>query len=147
MPSTRYALIEREYERRVDPLMFLFRFGLKQFNWLRKTLKKRNEKRACLTTAYAKDPLFWLAFGSQVQPRKRWIRWHFNLISIRKSVKILCTRCFFSSWHTMDVRTTLCGRCYDIKTLKQRPYNVVLTSCAGWLVGFFRNFDDICFFY
>ena len=30
----------------------------------------------------------------------------------------------------MDVVTTLYGRCYDVKTLKQRPYNVVLTSCA-----------------
>ena len=34
-----------------------------------------------------------------------------------------------------DVRTTLYGRCYDVKTLKRRPYNVVLTSCAGWVLG------------
>ena len=27
--------------------------------------------------------------------------------------------------------TTLYGRCYDVKTLKRRPYNVVLASCAG----------------
>ena len=31
-----------------------------------------------------------------------------------------------------DVRTTLNGRCYDVKMLKRRPYNVVLTSYVGW---------------
>ena len=37
----------------------------------------------------------------------------------------------FSNEH--DVRTTLYGRCYDIKTFKRRLYNVVLTSCVGWM--------------
>ena len=32
----------------------------------------------------------------------------------------------------MNARTTLYGRCYDVKTLKRRCYNVALTSCAGW---------------
>ena len=31
-----------------------------------------------------------------------------------------------------DVRTTLHGRCYDVKTLKRRHNNVVLTPYAGW---------------
>ena len=31
-----------------------------------------------------------------------------------------------------DVITTLYGRWYDIKTLKRRPYNVVMTSCVDW---------------
>ena len=29
-----------------------------------------------------------------------------------------------------DVRTTLHGRYYNIRTLQRRPYNVVLTSCT-----------------
>ena len=32
-----------------------------------------------------------------------------------------------------DVRTMLYGRCYNVGTLKQRHYNVVLTLCAGWV--------------
>ena len=32
-----------------------------------------------------------------------------------------------------DVRTTLYGRWYDVKTLKRSPYNVVRTSCAVWV--------------
>ena len=31
-----------------------------------------------------------------------------------------------------DVETTLYGRCNDIKTLKWRRNNVILTSCVGW---------------
>ena len=40
---------------------------------------------------------------------------------------LLCT---FQPAH--NVKTTLYGRWNDVKTLKRRPYNVVLTSCAGW---------------
>ena len=40
---------------------------------------------------------------------------------------------------TQDVRTTLYGRCSDVKTLKRRPYNVVLTF-AFCYSGFPRLF-------
>ena len=32
-----------------------------------------------------------------------------------------------------DVRMTLYGRCYDVKTLKRRRNNVILMLCAGWI--------------
>ena len=32
-----------------------------------------------------------------------------------------------------DVRTTLYGRCYDVKTRKRLRYDAVLTSCTGWV--------------
>ena len=31
-----------------------------------------------------------------------------------------------------DVRTTLHGRRFNVLTSYQRPYDVILTSCAGW---------------
>ena len=40
-----------------------------------------------------------------------------------------------------DVRTTLDGRCCDVKTLKRRPYYVVLTLCAGWVDGIFGGWQ------
>ena len=39
---------------------------------------------------------------------------------------------FFNTQPAHDIRTTLYRRCYDVKALKRRRYNVVLTSCAGW---------------
>ena len=39
---------------------------------------------------------------------------------------------------THDVKTTLYERCYNVKTIKRRPHNVVLTSCADW-VGILRE--------
>ena len=33
-----------------------------------------------------------------------------------------------------DVRTMLYGRCYDVKTFKRRPYNIILTSYVGWVL-------------
>ena len=32
-----------------------------------------------------------------------------------------------------DIRMTLSGRRFKVLTSYQRPYNVVLTSCAGWV--------------
>ena len=34
-----------------------------------------------------------------------------------------------------DVRTMLLRRHFDVSTSLQRPYNVVLKSCAGWKYG------------
>jgi len=44
-----------------------------------------------------------------------------------------------TSQPAQDVKTTLLGRCYDVKTIKQCCIGVILTSCAGW---FFFPVDD-----
>ena len=47
-------------------------------------------------------------------------------------IAIFKRKCKFSTQLAYDVRTTLYGRWYDVKALKRHPYNVVLTSFAGW---------------
>ena len=42
-----------------------------------------------------------------------------------------------------DVKTTLLRRHFNVLTSLQRPFNVVLTSCAGWArsyLDFFHHF-------
>jgi len=41
-------------------------------------------------------------------------------------------------WDTRDVKTALFGRCYNVKTVRQRCSDVALASCVGWEVN--RNF-------
>ena len=43
-----------------------------------------------------------------------------------------------------DVRTALYGRCYDVKTLKQYLYNVVLTSCTIWVYKKYLIWVNFC---
>ena len=53
-----------------------------------------------------------------------------------------------SSKPVHDVRTTLYGHCYDVKTLKRRRNNIVLTPWACWelLIGRFLSFIKVeCF--
>ena len=62
-----------------------------------------------------------IAFIRNLHFRKNW--W-----LLKKGINILLFSILTQQAH--DVRTTLHGRCYDVKTLKWRRYNVVLTSCA-----------------
>ena len=39
-----------------------------------------------------------------------------------------------------DVRMTLYGRCYDVKTLKRCCENVVLKSCSDWEIYAYLSF-------
>ena len=61
---------------------------------------------------------------------------------VLRTISIIITR----TMPAHDVRTTLYGRCCDIKTLKRCRYNVVLTLCVGWEVGSCSLYADCLFF-
>jgi len=53
--------------------------------------------------------------------------------------------CRINSTGTFHVKMTLFERCYDVKTVKLRRNNVVLTSCAGWEAKLSKYTLYVCF--
>jgi len=59
-----------------------------------------------------------------------------NIIKIypKKVISIMRCAVIAGTQQAHDVRTTLLRHHFTVLTLWQRPNNVVLTSCAGWVI-------------